>query len=153
MTRSSPRPSSNCASRRSEPGWRTCSYDANRGRSSDSSNSAQTLRSAPNLDGTKIRAATKQKQEAVTKLTRQARSIATQAGQPLSQAAQLELEATLDAAFADEESATVPAPRRVDEGSALLRPRPRLPRQLTVLLAPPHAVPARARAEPPPPPR
>lgn len=64
-----------------------------------------TLRAARSLDGAQIRSATKQKQEAVTKLVRQARSIATKAGQPVSQPAELELEATLDAAFADATSA------------------------------------------------
>jgi hypothetical protein len=64
-----------------------------------------TLRSARSLDGAEIRATTKQKQETVTKLVRQARSLATRLGQPVSQAAEIELEATLDAAFADPESA------------------------------------------------
>jgi hypothetical protein len=64
-----------------------------------------TLRSARNLEGTQIRRATKEKAESVTKLVRQARSIATQAGQPVSQSAEQELEATLDAAFSDEGSA------------------------------------------------
>ena len=65
----------------------------------------ETLRAARNLDGAQIRAATKQKQETVTKLTRQARSIATRLGQPISQTAEIELEVTLDAAFADPKSA------------------------------------------------
>jgi hypothetical protein len=65
----------------------------------------ETLRAAPNLDGAQIRVATKQKQETVTKLTRQARAIATRLGQPVSQTADVELEATLDAAFADAKSA------------------------------------------------
>ena len=65
----------------------------------------ETLRAARNLDGAQIRSATKQKQEIVTKLARQARSIATRLSQPVSQAAEIELEATLDAAFADLESA------------------------------------------------
>jgi hypothetical protein len=51
-----------------------------------------TLRSARSLDGAEIRATTKQK-------------LATRLGQPVSQAAEIELEATLDAAFADPESA------------------------------------------------
>ena len=65
----------------------------------------ETLRAARNLDGAQIRSATKQKQEIVTKLARQARSIATRLSQPVSQAAEIELEATLDTAFADLESA------------------------------------------------
>lgn len=65
----------------------------------------ETLRAARSLDGAQIRTATKQKQETVTKLVRQARSIATKVGQPVSRAAEIELEATLDAAFADPGSA------------------------------------------------
>lgn len=65
----------------------------------------ETLRTARNLEGAKIRSATKQKQEMVTKLARQARAIATRLGQPVSQAAEIQLEATLDAAFADPKSA------------------------------------------------
>ncbi|HEY6471671.1 MAG TPA: hypothetical protein VIY26_02180 [Acidimicrobiales bacterium] len=65
----------------------------------------ESLRTARNLDGAKIRAATKQKQEMVTKLARQARAIATRQSHPVSQAADIELEATLDAAFADPKSA------------------------------------------------
>lgn len=64
-----------------------------------------TLRGARNLDGARIRTATKQKQEIVAKLMRQARSIATRVDQPVSQAAEIELEATLDAAFANPSSA------------------------------------------------
>jgi hypothetical protein len=64
-----------------------------------------TLRSARNLEGAQIRRATKEKAETVTKLVRQARSIATESGQSVSQSAEQELEATLDAAFADETSA------------------------------------------------
>jgi hypothetical protein len=65
----------------------------------------ETLRAARNLDGAQIRAATKEKQDAVTKLVRQARAIATRADQSVSQATEIELEATLDAAFADAKSA------------------------------------------------
>ncbi len=65
----------------------------------------ETLRSTRSLDGAQIRSATKRKQETVTKLAHQARAIAERDGQTISQAAELELEATLDAAFADAQSA------------------------------------------------
>lgn len=66
-----------------------------------------TLRSAQNLDGARIRRATKEKAETVSKLLRQARSIAKRAGLPLSQSMEQELESTLDAAFSDPDSAQV----------------------------------------------
>jgi hypothetical protein len=64
-----------------------------------------TLRSDQDLEGARIRRATKEKAEAVGKLLQQARSIAKRAGLPLSQSVEQELEATLDAAFADPSSA------------------------------------------------
>ncbi len=64
-----------------------------------------TLRSTRSLEGAQIRSATKRKQETVTKLARQALAIADRDAQPVSQAAELELEATLDAAFSDAQSA------------------------------------------------
>ncbi len=65
----------------------------------------RTLRSAGNPDGERIRTASKEKQDTIAKLLRQARSIAQRAGQAVSQAAEQDLEATLDAAFGDEQSA------------------------------------------------
>lgn len=64
-----------------------------------------TLRSARNLQGPQIRQATKEKSETVIGLLRQARSLAKRAGQPFSSSSEQELEATLDAAFSDPESA------------------------------------------------
>jgi hypothetical protein len=63
------------------------------------------LRSDRDLEGARIRRATKDKAEVVGKLLQQARSIAKRAGLPLSQSVEQELEATLDAAFADPGSA------------------------------------------------
>jgi hypothetical protein len=63
------------------------------------------LRSSRNPSGEQIRNASKEKADAVRALLRQAARIASQAGEPVSQAAQLDLEATLDAAFADPDSA------------------------------------------------
>ena len=63
------------------------------------------LRSTRKLDGARIRQATKDKAEMVAKLLRQARSIATRMGLPLSKSIEQELEATLDAAFSDTDSA------------------------------------------------
>ena len=65
----------------------------------------ETLRSDPDLEGARIRRATKEKAEAVDKLLQHARSIAARAGLLLSQSVEQELEATLDAAFADSSSA------------------------------------------------
>jgi hypothetical protein len=59
------------------------------------------LRSSSRLDGEQIRRASKEKQDAVAKLLRSAQSIANRTEQPVSQAATLDLEATLDAAFGD----------------------------------------------------
>ncbi len=64
-----------------------------------------TLRASRRLDGARIRQATKDKAEMVAKLLRQARSIATRVGLPLSKSIEQELEATLDAAFSDTDSA------------------------------------------------
>jgi hypothetical protein len=63
------------------------------------------LRSARNPSGEQIRNATKEKVDSVRALLRQAGRIASQAGEPVSQAAQQDVEATLDAAFADPNSA------------------------------------------------
>jgi hypothetical protein len=62
---------------------------------------------APNrrLEGEQIRRVSKEKGDAVSKLVRDARSRASQAGQPVSAAATQELEATLEAAFADPQAA------------------------------------------------
>ncbi len=59
------------------------------------------LRSSSTLDGEQIRSVYKKKQDVVAKLVRHAQQIAQRADQPLSQAAALDLEATLDAAFGD----------------------------------------------------
>ena len=64
-----------------------------------------TLRSDPDLEGARIRRATKEKAEAVSSLLQQARSIAKRKGLPVSQSIEQELEATLDAAFSDPGSA------------------------------------------------
>lgn len=63
------------------------------------------LRSSTDLDGEQIRKATKQKLDAVRALLRQARVIADRGEQPVSQGVLQELEATLDAAFSDPDSA------------------------------------------------
>lgn len=63
------------------------------------------LRSNRKLDGEQIRKVSKEKSDTVTRLMRQGRSIAKRAGQTVSQAAELDLEATLDASFADPVSA------------------------------------------------
>jgi hypothetical protein len=59
------------------------------------------LRRSSTLDGEQIRRVSKKKQDAVAKLMRNAKSIADRADQPVSQAAALDVEATLDAAFGD----------------------------------------------------
>jgi hypothetical protein len=56
------------------------------------------------LEGDQIRRVSKEKGEAVSKLVRDARSKASEAGQPVSPAAWQELEATLEAVFADPEA-------------------------------------------------
>jgi hypothetical protein len=65
------------------------------------------LRSIRNPSGDQIRVATKQKPESVQKLLRFARTIADRVDQPVSPAVLMELEATLDAAFSDPESAAL----------------------------------------------
>lgn len=65
----------------------------------------EALRSNRKLDGDQIRQVSKEKNDAVTSLIRQGRSIAKRTGQPVSQAAELDLEGTLDASFADPVSA------------------------------------------------
>jgi hypothetical protein len=62
---------------------------------------------APNrrLDGEQIRRVSKEKNDVVSKLVRDAKSKAQQAGQKVSPAASEELEATLEAAFADSQAA------------------------------------------------
>jgi hypothetical protein len=62
---------------------------------------------APNhkVDGEEIRRVSKEKGDAVSKLVRDARSMATRIGQPVSAAALQELEATLEAGFADAQAA------------------------------------------------
>jgi hypothetical protein len=57
------------------------------------------------LDGEQIRRVSKAKGDAVSKLVRAARSKASRAGEPVSTAASQELEATLEAAFADPQAA------------------------------------------------
>ncbi len=63
------------------------------------------LRGSSTLDGKQIRRASKEKLDAVTKLLRHAKSIAQRADQSVSQAATLDLETTLDAAFGDPSAA------------------------------------------------
>jgi hypothetical protein len=63
------------------------------------------LRSASDVDGEQIRSASNEKQEVVMRLLRQARSIAKRERQPVSEATELDVKATLDAAFSDPTSA------------------------------------------------
>jgi hypothetical protein len=63
------------------------------------------LRRSSLLDGEQIRSVSKKKQDAVAQLLRHGKSIAKRVGQPVSQAAALDLEATLDAAFGDPSAA------------------------------------------------
>jgi hypothetical protein len=63
------------------------------------------LRRSSLLDGEQIRSVSKKKQDAVAQLLRHGKSIAKRMGQPVSQAAALDLEATLDAAFGDPSAA------------------------------------------------
>jgi hypothetical protein len=58
-----------------------------------------------NLEGEQIRRVSKEKADAISKLVRDARSKARRMGQPVSAAALEELEATLEAAFADPQAA------------------------------------------------
>jgi hypothetical protein len=60
-------------------------------------------RSGP--DGDRIRRASRERNEAIARLVRDAKAVAARRGQPVSAPAVLELEATLDAAFADQTSA------------------------------------------------
>jgi hypothetical protein len=64
-------------------------------------NLGTTLRSDEELDGARIRRATKEKADTVNKLLQRARSIANRKGLAVSEAIEQELEATLDAAFSD----------------------------------------------------
>ena len=57
------------------------------------------------VEGDQIRRVSKEKGDAVSKLVRDARSMASREGQSVSVAASLELEATLEAAFADPQAA------------------------------------------------
>ena len=63
------------------------------------------LRSAGQLNGEQIRRASKQKADSLHKLLGQALAIAAHADEPVSKAAEEDLETTLDAAFADSTSA------------------------------------------------
>ena len=63
------------------------------------------LRSAKNADGEQIRSASNEKQDVVMRLLGQARSIAKREQQPVSEATELDVMATLDAAFSDPNSA------------------------------------------------
>ena len=63
------------------------------------------LRSNRKLDGEQIRRVTKDKNDTVARLIGQAKASATRVGQPVSHAAELDLEATLEASFADPASA------------------------------------------------
>lgn len=63
----------------------------------------RTARSGP--DGDRIRRASRERNEAIAGLVRDAKAVAARRGQPVSDPAVLELEATLDAAFADQTSA------------------------------------------------
>lgn len=74
------------------------------------------LRSARDLQGAEIRRVTKEKANSVARLLRQARSLATRAYQPLSPSTEQDLEATLDAAFSDRESAQALIEGRLTSG-------------------------------------
>ncbi len=63
------------------------------------------LRSTRDVDGERIRSASNEKQDVVGRLLRQARSIAKQERQLVSEATELDVKATLDAAFSDPNSA------------------------------------------------
>lgn len=64
-----------------------------------------TLRSGRVVDGEQIRSASNEKQDLVMRLLRQTRSIAKRERQPVSEATELDVKATLDAAFSDPSSA------------------------------------------------
>jgi hypothetical protein len=66
---------------------------------------AELRKTRRSLDGEQIRRVSRERNETVTRLVRDARFLAARRGQPVSDAAVLELEATLDAAFADPTSA------------------------------------------------
>ena len=68
------------------------------------------------LEGELIRRVSKEKGDAVSKLLRDARSKASRMGQPVSAAALQELEATLEAAFADPQAAETLRGGRVSSG-------------------------------------
>jgi hypothetical protein len=61
--------------------------------------------SADELDGERIRTASREKHDVISKLLSEAKSSASRKGQPVSEAALRDLEATLDAAFADADAA------------------------------------------------
>ena len=65
-----------------------------------------TLRLVKNLDGDQMRQATKEKAETVSKLLRQARTLAERTDLSFSQSIEMEVEGTLDAAFSDGDSAS-----------------------------------------------
>lgn len=68
------------------------------------------------LEGAQIRRVSKEKADAVSKLVRDARSQASRMGQPVSAAALQELEATLEAAFADPQAAETLRSGRLSSG-------------------------------------
>jgi hypothetical protein len=67
----------------------------------------------------RIRRVSKDKGDAVSKLVQDARSIASREGQSISEAASLELEATLEAAFADPQAAKSLLEGRLSSGLAI----------------------------------
>ena len=69
-----------------------------------------------NLEGEQIRRVSKEKGDAISKLVRDARSKASRMGQPVSAAASQDLEATLEAAFADPQAAEVLRGGRLTSG-------------------------------------
>jgi len=68
------------------------------------------------LEGEQIRRVSKEKGDAVSKLVREARSIASRMSRPVSAAALEELEATLEAAFADPQAAEALREGRLSSG-------------------------------------
>jgi hypothetical protein len=69
-----------------------------------------------NVEGDQIRRVSREKGDAVSKLVRHARSMASREGQSVSAAASLELEATLEAAFADPQAAASLLQGRLSSG-------------------------------------
>lgn len=65
----------------------------------------ESLRDARDLDGARLRRATKEKADTVNKLLQQARALAVRSGLQFSQSIERELESTLDAAFSDPDGA------------------------------------------------